>query len=285
MNAPLASGTLFEIIKDKTSAFTQSEKKVARAILADYPAAGLQTVAELAKSSSVSGQTVIRFVASLGFDSFPAFHARLIEELKVRSATPVSRHEEHQALLDRDDILGQCHQNLSESLKETFSRLPEAEFSEAVAMLGDAKRPLLSTGGRSTNLLAQYLVLQLQQMRPKTSFLPSDRVSRAHALLELTSKSILFIYDFRRYSDATLRLAEEAHKKGAQIILVTDTYLSPISKYARVVLPVHVDFLTPFDSQLCGMAVTETLVAATTETLKKNISSRMESYEHYRNKL
>lgn len=285
MNAPLTTGSLFELIKDKTSAFTQSEKKVARAILADYPAAGLQTVAELAKSSNVSGQTVIRFVASLGFESFPAFHTQLIEELKVRSAPPVSRHEEHLSALDGDNILGKCHKSLSQSLQETFARLPEAEFSAAVALLCDSKRPLLSTGGRSTNLLAQYLNLQLQQMRPKTAFLQSDRVSRAQALLELNSKAILLIYDFRRYSDATLRLAEEAHKKGAQIILITDTYLSPISKYARVVLPVHVDFLTPFDSQLCGMAVTETLVAAVTESLKDSISSRMENYEHYRNKL
>ncbi len=283
MNAPITTGSLFEIIKDRTSAFTQSEKKVARAILADYPAAGLQTVAELAKDSNVSGQTVIRFVASLGFSSFPAFHARLIEELKVRSAPPLSRHEDHQATLDRDDILGQCHKSLSQSLQETFARLPEAEFEEAVSLICDTKRPLLSTGGRSTSLLAKYLIIQLQQMRAKTSYLSTDRVSRAHTLLELTSKSIVLIYDFRRYSDATLKFAEEAHKKNAQIILLTDPYLSPISKYARVVLPVTVDFLTPFDSQICGMAVTETLVAAVTERLDHNIAARMKNYEHYRN--
>lgn len=285
MKASAKTGSLFEIIKDKTRTFTQSEKKVARAILADYPAAGLQTVAELAKDSNVSGQTVIRFIASLGYDSFPSFHAQLIQELKVRSASPLNRHEDHQTTLDRDNILGQCHKTLTQSLQATFARLPEAEFEEAVSLLCDDKRPLLSTGGRSTCLLAQYLIIQLQQMRPKTNYLSTDRVSRAHALLELTNRSVALIYDFRRYSDATLKLAEAAHKKNTQIILITDPYLSPVSKYARVVLPVNVDFLTPFDSQICGMAITEALVAAVTERLGQGIASRMNDYERYRNTL
>ena len=282
----LASGkSMFETIKEKTGDFTQSEKKVARAILADYPAAGLQTVAELAKASNVSGQTVIRFVASLGFDSFPAFHVQLIEELKVRSAPPSLRHEDHLGLIREGNIEGQCQTKLAQNLSETFARLPDAELTGAVKMLCDAKRSVFATGGRSTSLLAQYLIIQLQQLRSKTSFISNDRVVRTNTLLDLSNKSTVILYDFRRYSDATLRFATAAHDKGAQIILITDPYLSPIRKYAMVVLPVHVDFLTPFDSQLCGMALTETLIAAATQKLEPKLRSRMEAYEKYRKSL
>ena len=277
--------SMFEIIKEKTGDFTWSEKKVARAILADYPAAGLQTVAELAKASNVSGQTVIRFVASLGFDSFPAFHVRLIEELKVRSAPPSLRHEDHLGLIREDNIEGQCQTRLAQNLSETFSRLPNAELAGAVKMLCDAKQPVFATGGRSTSLLAQYLIMQLQQLRPKTAFISNDRVARTSTLLDLSNKSTIILYDFRRYSNATLRFATVAHDKGAHIILITDPYLSPISKYAKVVLPVHVDFLTPFDSQLCGIALTETLIAAVTQKLEPKLQSRMEAFEEYRKNL
>lgn len=285
MTVPVSDKSIFEIIKSRTGELTKSEKKVARSILSDYPAAGLLTVAELAKSSNVSGQTVIRFVASLGFESFPAFHGQLIEELKARNAPPATRHEEHRLVQGQDNALSQCHQKLSGNLTETFSRLPEAEFTDAVSMLCDSKRPLIATGGRASGLLAQYCIIQLQQMRPKTSFIPSDRASRAHAILDLNNHSTVVIYDFRRYSAATLKFAEAAHEKGAHILLITDPFLSPASKYARVVLPVQVDFLTPFDSQLCGIAVTETLIAAATQELAQGITARMKAYEQHRENL
>ena len=66
---------------------TASERRVARALLRDYPAAGLNTVASLAKASSVSGPTVMRFVKTLGFDSFRDFQEALRSELGPVSYT------------------------------------------------------------------------------------------------------------------------------------------------------------------------------------------------------
>jgi len=277
-----ADHSLFEVIKAKTETMSRSEKRVARTILADYPAAGLQTVAELAKSSNVSSQTVIRFVASLEFESYPALQGRLIEELKVRTDAPFSRHTKRRTALVEDNLLGRCQEAWSLNMEETFARLPEAELVDAARLLCDVKRPLIATGGRTSELLAQYIVLQLQQMRANVTFVAMDAVSRSKALLDLTNKAVVIIYDFHRYSDTSLQFAEFVHDRGAQIILITDPLLSPVSKFAHVVLPVQVGFLTPFDSQLCGMAVTEALVAATTKELEQGFGSRMEMYEKYR---
>ena len=59
------------------SAFSPTERKVARVLLQQYPLAGLETVAQLAQKAAVSGPTVLRLVAKLGFDGYSAFQEAL----------------------------------------------------------------------------------------------------------------------------------------------------------------------------------------------------------------
>ena len=49
--------TAVERIRDQLGSFTAKERRVARSMLANYPVAGLQTVARLAKQSGVSSPT------------------------------------------------------------------------------------------------------------------------------------------------------------------------------------------------------------------------------------
>ena len=73
-------------LTDGSVTLTRSDLKVARALLSNYPAAGLNTVAHLAQVAGVSGPTVVRFVARLGFEGYPDFQQALLAE--VRNACP-----------------------------------------------------------------------------------------------------------------------------------------------------------------------------------------------------
>jgi DNA-binding MurR/RpiR family transcriptional regulator len=67
---------------------TTAERKVARALLAAYPVAGLETVAKLARRAHVSGPTVIRFAAKLSYDRYPEFRQALKDELPQAGQWP-----------------------------------------------------------------------------------------------------------------------------------------------------------------------------------------------------
>lgn len=279
-----AGQSLFDCIRNETESFTKSERKVARVLLADYPAAGLQTVAELASRSAVSGQTVIRFVARLGFESYPAFQQHLIGEVKARSQTPLSRFE-GQELPPGDHPAAAAFSVLEDGLRETLSRLPLAEFDRAVELLSDQKHPLVAVGGRTSQLVAHYLVLQLQQLRPRTAFVPEDALARTRALMEMGRNTLAVVYDFRRYSESTRRFASAAAKAGATVLLITDPYLSPVAEVADIVLPVRIEFPTPFDSQTAAVALSEALVAAVTDRMDGSFADHMARYEKFRSQL
>ena len=72
--------------------FTPAERKVARTLLARYPAAGLQSTAALAAAAGTSKPTVLRSLGRLGFGSYSDFQERLRAEVtRSMSGSPLSR--------------------------------------------------------------------------------------------------------------------------------------------------------------------------------------------------
>lgn len=55
---------------------TPAERKIARAILASYPLAGLEPIADLAGAAGVSAPSVVRFARTLGFDGYRGLQER-----------------------------------------------------------------------------------------------------------------------------------------------------------------------------------------------------------------
>jgi DNA-binding MurR/RpiR family transcriptional regulator len=95
------------------ASLTPSERKVARALLAAYPVAGLETVAELARRAQVSGPTVIRFAAKLGYERYPDFQQALKNELLARESTPAAQISSRS--LGGDSVLARAQRRLSDA--------------------------------------------------------------------------------------------------------------------------------------------------------------------------
>ena len=70
---------------------SKAERRVGRALLADYPSAGLASAARLAERAEVSPPTVLRFAQSLGFEGFTDLQVTLRAELSARSSGPITR--------------------------------------------------------------------------------------------------------------------------------------------------------------------------------------------------
>jgi DNA-binding MurR/RpiR family transcriptional regulator len=261
---------------------TPAERKVARVITSDYPAAGLLTVAELGKRSGVSGQTVIRFTTTLGFPSYPQFQSRLIEELKTRSESPLSLYSarvgKHKAGGLADDLLV----SFRDSLDRTFRSIPSDELNNAVELLCDPRNDVCVTGGRFSDSVADYFAKHLRQLRPSTLFVPADSSLRTDSLVDVGRKTIVVAFDFRRYQESTITFCSLARERGARVVLFTDPYLSPIAKVAHLVIPVEVEVASPFDSCVAAVAVAELFVAAMLEQLGEKARRRIADVEEAR---
>ncbi|MDT8854663.1 hypothetical protein RNZ50_06375 [Paracoccaceae bacterium Fryx2] len=80
-------------VRRELAEFTDAERRVARALLGEYPMAGLETVARLARRAGTSGPTILRFVGRLGFDNHAAFQDALRSEIQARLQSPLARYD------------------------------------------------------------------------------------------------------------------------------------------------------------------------------------------------
>ncbi|MFD6419314.1 MurR/RpiR family transcriptional regulator [Streptomyces sp. NPDC060194] len=284
----MASGALADDIRQKLGELSPAERKVARVLLAGYPAAGFETVAVLAERAAVSAPTVIRFVNRLGYRGFPDFQAALRDELDARNASPLSLYEttgfgRGEPATGGDDadsaLLRHGSEVFTGALTATLAELPPHDFEHAVRLLADRKRRVTLVGGRFTHLLAQYLGLHLMQLRDDVRFLPDRDVERTAVLAALSRRDVLVVFDYRRYEADATTLAALVQEHGGKVVLFTDTWLSPAAPHAEVVLPSRVAAPSPYDSLVPTLAVLETVVAGVITALGDDARRRMQHGE------
>ena len=85
------SSTVAAATREVLGELSPAERKVGRALLADYPVAGLAPVAELGAAAGVSAPTVLRFATRLGFAAYADFQAALKREISEELGSPVRR--------------------------------------------------------------------------------------------------------------------------------------------------------------------------------------------------
>src|SRR5262249_23101257 len=92
-----ADVTVAERLQLKLAELTPAERKVARALMAEYPVRGLQPVAKLAAAAGVSAPTVVRLVSKLSFESYAGFQQSLKSEVSARLWSPLTMHADRSA--------------------------------------------------------------------------------------------------------------------------------------------------------------------------------------------
>lgn len=260
---------------------TPSEQKVSRILFSSAMVAGLGTVASLAERARVSGPTVIRLTAKLGFRSYADFQGALRHEMEQRGKSALSFYAGG-GRIRRGDVLPQALDVFTASIRRSFERISPSEFDGVARAISDVKRPLFLAGGRFTQLLAQFLYLHLCQMRPDVRVIQDGLQPSMEQLMAVGPKSVLLISDFRRYQADSVKLARAAKKRGAMVLLLTDPWESPIAEFADHVLVAEVTAPSAYDSMVPSFALAEALIAAALISLEPRALKRMRDLEGLR---
>jgi DNA-binding MurR/RpiR family transcriptional regulator len=264
------------------SALSKAERRVARALLADYPSAGLASAARLADRAEVSPPTVLRFAQSLGYDGFTDLQVALRAELSARSSGPINRLPDAPpagSLLDR--LLQQARAQ-NDCAAETLAQLPASALEAAVTLLADTKRAVYLHGGRFSHLLAVHLAMHLEQLRPGVKVLDDPIGRDLGAMLELSRNDVVVLFDYHRYQRSAAELASWVHRAGATVLLITDDLACPVAPEAEVVLAASSTVGTTYQSMAAGFLLTELLVPLVMDAVGESARNRMALWEEKR---
>jgi DNA-binding MurR/RpiR family transcriptional regulator len=267
-------------VHDAMHRLTSAEKRAARALLASYPTTGLGPVAEFAGQAGVSAATVLRFVAQLGFGSYPDFQRVLRRELEERAESPLRRSETRPPNASRaDHFLDGFLDRAVENLRGTAARIPMSEFEAVCSKLAEAKGACHLLGGRFTDAVAAYMEAHLRLVRPGVRRLDGRAASRRDQLLDIRPGDVAIIFDVRRYDPGLMELAVALKDLKAFPILITDEWTSPVSRFAKLVLPCQTATDRVWDSNAALFALAEAIIARTTELSWETAEPRIARFE------
>jgi DNA-binding MurR/RpiR family transcriptional regulator len=264
------------------STLSKAERRVGRALLADYPSAGLASAARLAERAEVSPPTVLRFAQSLGFDGFTDLQVALRAELSARSSGPITRlpgAPPAGSLLDR--LLQQARAQ-NDCAMDTLARLPASTLEAAVTLLADTRRAVYLHGGRFSHLLAVHLAAHLEQLRPGVRVLDDPDGRDLSAMLEVSRADVVVLFDYHRYQRSAAELASRAHRAGATVLLITDDLACPVAPEAEVVLAASSTVGTTYQSMAAGFLLTELLIPLVMDAVGEPARTRMALWEDQR---
>lgn len=262
--------------------FSNTEMKAVRVLLANYPAAGLTTVSKLAKQAGISDPTVLRLSQRLGFAGFAEMQEALLAEVEAHMRSPLTlppaprarrKPNAYQSFLA--DTLAQCEA----VVRETAT----ADYERAVALFADPRLQVLCIGGRFSRFLAGILQRCLHHMRDGTRHLDGTAADLVDEVASIGRRNVLAVFDYRRYQTDVVRFAKEAHARGAQLVVFTDQWRSPIAAHAAVVITAPTATSSPFDTLVTPLLQVEAIAVGIAERLGADWRARAALLEEVRN--
>ncbi|MEO5807382.1 MurR/RpiR family transcriptional regulator [Devosia sp.] len=267
-------------IHQSMSRLTSAEKRAARALLANYPTIGLAPVVVFAREAGTSPATISRFVAQLGFKSYPDLQRALRDELEERVKSPLQRGlAKASSTSDAEHYLDGFFRQLGANMEASAARIPASEFESAAALLANLRTSLHITGGRFTEAMALYMEAHLRLVRPDVRRMDARAAVRADQMLDVRPGDVAILFDVRRYDPQLLETAAQLSARRAVMVLFTDEWISPASKYARIVIPCRIAMERTWDANAALFAVVEALIARVTELAWPTASKRLDAID------
>lgn len=274
-------GTIAEAIRHYYAELTATERKAAQTLLGNYPFAGLETVARFAERAGLSGPTILRLVAKLGYSGYAEFQQELRDELQAQLQSPLTKRPEAGGPSGGrvPNFVENFAEAVIDNIHQTLNSVPQSEFDAVVRLLADEKRPVFLLGGRFTSAVASYFYQHLHTLRPNTQLIAGHESGWRNHLLDVGRRHVLLVFDIRRYQQDVIRFAEQASRRGATVVLFTDQWLSPISGVAKHMLTARIKVPSSWDSMVAMFLIVEALIARISETMWPTVKSRVEALD------
>jgi len=268
---------VLHIIRDKNADFSKGQKRIAGYILANYDKAAFMTASKLGKLVGVSESTVVRFASSLGYDGYPAMQNALQEIVRSR-LTSIQRIQNSDDLFG-NDVVSSVLQTDMDKIREAIDRLDRKAFDEVVDKLLHAKN-IYILGVRSSSFLAGYLHFYLHMIFDNVALVTSNSAGDIlERLLRIGPGDVLVGISFPRYSQSTVKGVQYAHDRGADVLAITDSIMSPLYSMASSALLAHSDMISFVDSLVAPFSVLNAIIVATGHRKNADINQNFDRLE------
>lgn len=268
ITAPLTEDALIQAISREFDALSKQLRVIAKYVEQHRGEIGIQSIQQVAENCQVQPSAIIRFAKHFGFSGYSALQ-KLLRESLARHISPSRDYQsrirgaiESGALnLKSADIAHALIGGSIAGMEELQHSLQEPAFEEAVALLFEADTVWLMATRRSF-AVSTYLAYALQHTEKRVQHITATGSMQDGQLRGLRAGDVMVAISFAPYAEETESIVRLAHERGAKIISISDSSLSPLARLATASLLVNETSVFGFRALTNTMTVAQSLFMA-----------------------
>jgi DNA-binding MurR/RpiR family transcriptional regulator len=271
---PFSMGVV-ERIMAHADRLTATERKIAEVLASEPQTIAFGTVAQVAQRAGTSGPSVVRLAVKLGYEGFVGLQADVQAELARQLGPARDRIRQRPPT----DYLTRVEAAEQDNILRTLHGIPGPALNRTIARLADRHRRVWVLPAEMTAPIGMVFAGQLGQLRDGVTLLTGSEVAVSRCLAGLETRDTLVTIDIRRYERSLVALTRSAAERGAALIAITDSPLSPLVAGATETFFISAQGVGPFDSVTGGVALANLLCAGVAARLRQSAPARLDAIE------
>jgi DNA-binding MurR/RpiR family transcriptional regulator len=262
--APTTADELRAAILERYDGLSKRLQQIARYVLDEPNELALETLAVIADRSGVQPSAIVRFAKSFGFDGASQMqrlfrdgllsgHAALGYAERVRKFSPGG------ASAEGAQLLAEFVEGNTLALQNLAQTVTDEALAGAVNLI-DKAEAVYVVGFRRAFPVSSYLAYSLQQAGKRTVFVDGIAGLARQQVQALGPKDLLVAVSYQPYAEETVHAVETAASRGAKVLAISDSLVSPIAKPATLTLQVRESEVRAFRSLSASMCLAQALV-------------------------
>ena len=244
-------------------------QRIALYIEKNFDHLGLEKIQEVAHQCDIQPSAVVRFAKHFGFSGYSTMQKIFRDGMSANISFQRNYQSRIRDLikdtderLNTNDIAQSYLEGSIEAMQSLKHQLQGSrDMQDAVEFLVHAPN-LWVMGTNRAFPVASYLAYLLQHTDKPVHLVHGIGLMHAAETRALRRDDVLLAISFSPYGKETLQAVERAKEKGAKIIAITDSFLSPLSQNATVSLMVTESSVFGFRSLTNTMVIAQSLFVA-----------------------
>lgn len=270
----MSKDNIFMKIKENIKNLSQSERKVANFITKAPTDIMFDTINELSEKVGTSTTTIMRLASKLGYSGYTELQRDIQKFLKDGKA-PQSRLASNLQNIEKDNLWTETVDFHTTQLQQFSNQVDEQTLDKAINLIENANN-ICCTCVRSGLPEGHYFSQNINRIKGNCNLIVADTSDWVDEVVSMNSKDVLVAISYPRYAKRINDFVKIAKNKGVKIIIITDTFSSPLVDYADVILPCDSNSLAFHNSPILSLVVIDYLINALAVKETKKNSNRLD---------
>lgn len=258
--------------------FSKGQRRIAAYIEEHYDAAAFMTAAKLGEVVGVSESTVVRFATQIGYEGYP-YLQKAMQEMIRDKLNSVQRIEVTTGRIGSDDVVESVLNQDIDKIKRTIEEVSREDFKKTVQAIINAEN-IYVFGVKSASYIASFFAYYLDLIFGNVHILNStSKTTTYEKLFRINGKDVMIGISFPRYSTMAVDAMNFAHERGAEVIAITDSMISPLVTNADEVLLARSDIASVVDTLVAPLSLINALLVAVVIERKDDIMKTFSDLE------